>query len=163
MKNIKKLLVQSKKSLFRMFYYVLFGRKHSRRTTDQNWKGTKLNFGSEKNKDGPTGRTGVPSGQTTQTERPSVWSDHPDGATVRLVRPPGRTGCPSGQTTQTEIRSVWLFPLEFGLDMNMKVVDNRTSFPMPPVLHQSDIGAICYVKNTKLKRFSTKPFIRVSV
>ena len=82
---------------------------------------------------------------------------------IRPVRPPGRTGCPSGQTTQTEIRSVWLFSSEFGLDMNMKVVDNRTSFPMPPVLHQSDIGAISYVKNTKLKRFSTKPFIRVSV
>ena len=124
-----------------MFYYVLFGRKHSRRTTDQNWKGTKLNFGSEKKKKKPNEPTGR----------------------IRPVRPPGRTGCPSGQTTQTEIRSVWLFPLEFGLDMNMKVVDNRTSFPMPPVLHQSDIGAICYVKNTKLKRFSTKPFIRVSV
>ena len=61
-----------------MFYYVLFGRKHSRRTTDQNWKGTKLNFGSEKKKKNQTNQPDV-----------SVRSDHPDGNPVRLVIPVG--------------------------------------------------------------------------
>ena len=72
-----------------MFYYVLFGRKHSRRTTDQNWKGTKLNFGSEKKKKTKRTNRTYPSGQTTRTDRLSVRSDHPDGNPVRLVIPVG--------------------------------------------------------------------------
>ena len=65
-----------------MFYYVLFGRKHSRRTTDQNWKGTKLNFGSEKKKN----QTNQPDG-SVRSDHPdgSVRLDHPDGNPVRLV------------------------------------------------------------------------------
>ena len=68
-----------------MFYYVLFGRKHSRRTTDQNWNGTTLNFGSQKKKKNQTNQPDV-----------SVRSDHPDGPVVRPVRPPRRKSGPSG-------------------------------------------------------------------
>ena len=70
-----------------MFYYVLFGRKHSRRTTNQNSKGTKFSFESEKTK--PNGRTG------------RIRPVRPAGR-IRLVRPARRTAVPSGQTRQTE-------------------------------------------------------------